>query len=101
MCACLRQTQPVLAAGSSADTLADQRVVTLMNPPAAALGELPPPAPRPYELPASGPLVELRDVSVSYGDLVVLRQVHWVLGRETHCCVSGPNGCGRFCRTKA
>jgi molybdate transport system ATP-binding protein len=21
--------------------------------------------------------------------------VNWVLGRETHCCVSGPNGCGK------
>jgi molybdate transport system ATP-binding protein len=85
----------VLKAGNRTDTLADHRVIALMNPPAAKLGHLPPPAPRPYELPASGPLVELRDVSVSYGDLAVLREVNWVLGSDTHCCVSGPNGCGK------
>jgi len=85
----------VLRAGSRADTLADPQVVALMNPAAADLGQLPPPYPRPYELPADGPLVALRDVSVSYGDLSVLRQVNWVLGRDTHCCVSGPNGCGK------
>jgi len=59
------------------------------------LGELPTPAPRPYELPADGPLVMLRDVSVSYGDLQVLHNVNWALAREQHCCVTGPNGCGK------
>jgi molybdate transport system ATP-binding protein len=39
--------------------------------------------------------VELRNVSVSYGELSVLRNVNWVLDRQTHCCVSGPNGCGK------
>lgn len=85
----------VIRAGSRADTLAAPEVVALMNPPTADLGQLPPPYPRPYELPASGPLVVLRDVAVSYGELTVLRQVNWVMGRDTHCCVSGPNGCGK------
>jgi molybdate transport system ATP-binding protein len=39
--------------------------------------------------------VELRNVSVRYGELAVLHQVNWTLGRDTHCCVSGPNGCGK------
>ncbi len=85
----------VLTAGSRADTLTDPRVIALMNPPAADLDHLPPPSPRPYELPASGPLVALQDVGVSYGELTVLRQVNWIFGRDTHCCVSGPNGCGK------
>ena len=85
----------VVAAGASADVLADPAVEQLMNPPVAELGLLPPPAPRPYELPADGPLLQLHDVNVSYGDLSVLREVNWVLGRDTHCCVSGPNGCGK------
>tara|TARA_R110001592_G_scaffold363392_1_gene687097 strand:+ start:17876 stop:19351 length:1476 start_codon:yes stop_codon:yes gene_type:complete len=85
----------VLTAGNRADTLADPRVIALMNPPAADLGHLPPPSPRSYELPASGPLVALHDVAVSYGELTVLRQVNWVFDRDTHCCVSGPNGCGK------
>lgn len=84
-----------VAQGKSLEVLADPAVQQLMNPPVADLGQLPPPAPRPYELPASGPLLALQDVSVSYGDLSVLRNVNWVLGRDTHCCVSGPNGCGK------
>ena len=85
----------VAASAERAALVSMDSVRGLMNPPMAELDKLPPPAPRPYELPATGPLVELRDVSVSYGELSVLRKVNWVLGRQTHCCVSGPNGCGK------
>ena len=85
----------IVANGTRDGVLSQDSVLQLMNPPMADLGKLPPPAPRPYELPASGPLVELRNVSVSYGELSVLRNVNWVLDRQTHCCVSGPNGCGK------
>ena len=49
----------------------------------------------PTQLPADKPLLELRDVTVQYGDLTVLRNVNWVFERGTHCCISGPNGCGK------
>jgi molybdate transport system ATP-binding protein len=84
-----------LVQGERDAVLADPRVQALMHPPVAALGELPAPAPRPYELPADGPLLQLRDVSVRYGEVTVLDRVNWVLGRDHHCCVSGPNGCGK------
>jgi molybdate transport system ATP-binding protein len=85
----------VLVEGEREAVLADPRVQALMNPPVAELGQLPAPAPRPYELPASGPLLQLRDVSVRYGEVTVLDKVSWVLERDHHCCVSGPNGCGK------
>ncbi len=85
----------IVATGSRAEVLALPAVRSLMSPPVADLGELPPPAPRPYELPARGPLIELRDVSVRYGDLQVLRNVNWRFDRDSHCAVSGPNGCGK------
>jgi molybdate transport system ATP-binding protein len=85
----------LITAGARAAVLADREVQALMNPPMAELGTLPAPTPRPYQLPASGPLLQLRNVNVSYGDLVVLRGVNWVMDRETHCCVAGPNGCGK------
>ncbi len=85
----------ILTAGDRASVLADQRVTELMSPPLPELGALPPPAQRPYELPGDGPLLELRQVSVSYGDLQVLKDVDWVFQRGQHCCVSGPNGCGK------
>ncbi len=86
------QYSPAIAGNN---IVADAAVQALMNPPVASLGELPPPAARPYELPTGKPLLELRDVTVRYGDLTVLRNVNWILERGTHCCISGPNGCGK------
>ena len=85
----------LMASASRAEIESNPEVQALMNPPVAELGTLPLPAPRPYELPASGPLLQLRNVSVRYGELEVLRDVNWVLNRDQHCCVSGPNGCGK------
>lgn len=83
------------ASGAREDVLAREAVQALMSPPLADLGALPPPAPRPYELPADKPLLALRDVSVRYGDLTVLRDVNWTMERHHHCCIAGPNGCGK------
>ncbi|MDZ7783074.1 MAG: ATP-binding cassette domain-containing protein [Halioglobus sp.] len=85
----------IAACGPRNQVLARTSVRSLMSPPAAELRPLPTPMPRPYELPPAVPLLQLRDVAVSYGDVAVLRHVDWVLPRGTHCCVSGPNGCGK------
>lgn len=84
-----------LACGTRTEVLSDPGVEALMNPPLVELAELPPPAERPYTLPDSGPLLRLRDVEVSYGQLTVLQGVNWTFGRNQHCSVSGPNGCGK------
>ncbi len=85
----------VLCSGPRRAVLADERVQTLMNPPMPALAALPTPAPRPYALPVSGPLIKLRDVAVSYSGVSVLKGVNWTLERGRHCCIAGPNGCGK------
>lgn len=86
----------VLATGARQDILNNEHVLALMNPPFAELEDLPPPAPRAYQLPEQKvPLIMLRNVSVSYGDLQVLNEVNWTFSRAQHCCVSGPNGCGK------
>ena len=85
----------VVAAGSRDPTLKAPAVQSLMNPPGAELAQLPQPFPRSYTLPPNGPLLELRGVSVRYGDFQVLRDVNWTFHRGCHCCVSGPNGCGK------
>jgi molybdate transport system ATP-binding protein len=84
-----------LKAGARAEVMADQQVAALMNPPLPTLVNLPKPAARPYELPVSGPLLQLKSVAVSYGDLQVLHNVDWIFDQGQHCCVSGPNGCGK------
>ncbi len=86
----------ILATGPTQEILNNEHVQALMNPPFAELEDLPPPAPRTYHLPEQKiPLIVLRNVSVSYGDLQVLNKVNWTFSRAQHCCVSGPNGCGK------
>ena len=85
----------ILACDTRENVFADAQVQRLMYPPLPPLGELPPAAPRQWELPGGAPLLELRKVNVQYGDLVVLRDVNWRFAKGDHCCISGPNGCGK------
>lgn len=41
------------------------------------------------------PTFELRDVSVSFGDLCVFRDLNWRFERDQHCLIAGPNGSGK------
>lgn len=88
-------TGQVLASDTRQSIMSSAAVNALLHPPMPPLGELPPPAARPYTLPTDGPLLALRNVSVAYGDFTVLRDVNWTLPRNTHCCIAGPNGCGK------
>jgi molybdate transport system ATP-binding protein len=85
----------VLACGTRQAIWESRAVTELMNPTMAELGALPPPAARPYALPTEAPLLQLRNVSVRYGDVSVLQNVDWTMPRNTHCSISGPNGCGK------
>ncbi len=85
----------VIAAGPRQQVLADPAVTSLMNPPPLSFGALPPPAERPYTLTPDAPLLQLRNVSVSYGETRVLKAVNWTLGPGQHCNIAGPNGCGK------
>ncbi len=57
---------------------------------AAPLPESDAPSPCP-----EGALIELRDVSASYGEHRVLEGVNLRLERGEHLCIAGPNGCGK------
>ena len=85
----------VLQSGRKSDVLASDAVHLLLNPPATPMAALPPPAPRPYTIPPDQPLLQLRGVDVSYGDLAVLQGVDWTFEHGQHCAISGPNGCGK------
>ncbi len=85
----------VVAAGPRDEVLADPTVQSLMSPPALRFTELPAAAERPYQLAPNAPRLELRNVSVSYGDTRVLDGVNWTLGAGQHCNIAGPNGCGK------
>ena len=84
-----------VASGSRRQVLADGSVEALMNPPLPALLDLPTPAARPYQLAGDEPLLILRDVEVAYGEVTVLESVDWTFSPGQHCCISGPNGCGK------
>ena len=85
----------VLTSGARETVLAQDSVKTLFNPSLPNLGPAPDPAQREYVIPQSGPLLDLRKVNVSYGELQVLDNVDWQFNRGQHCYISGPNGCGK------
>ncbi len=85
----------IIASGPRETVLCAPETVPLLNPPLPELTALPPPAPRPYELPDSGPLLALHSVNVSYGEQPVLSDLNWIFERGQHCSISGPNGCGK------
>lgn len=53
------------------------------------------PAPAPVPADEKNPLVEMRHVTVKYGDTAVLRNVNWTVRRGEHWAVTGPNGAGK------
>ena len=85
----------VLAAGPAGELCRDDGVVGLMKPDAPKLGQLPAPYSRPYQVDPDCPLLELRGVSVSYGETTIFKDVDWTLERGQHCAISGPNGSGK------
>jgi molybdate transport system ATP-binding protein len=85
----------VAASGTRSEVLEQPKVRALMSPPELRLGELPAPAERTYQLNAGTALLELKRVSVNYRDVNVLQDLDWTLQPGQHCCISGPNGCGK------
>lgn len=85
----------ILLQGPASTVQTDPTVAQVLSPALPDMTALPARAERPYQLPEMGPLLALHDVSVNYGDVQVLKGVHWVLERGQHCAVSGPNGCGK------
>lgn len=85
----------VFAQGSREEVVESSPVIALMSPPARSFADLPSPAPRAYSIADNAPLLELRDVTVRYGNLTVLDRINWTMARDNHCCIAGPNGCGK------
>ena len=85
----------ILLQGPAGTVQNDPTLDQVLSPPLPDMTALPDGAERPYQLPESGPLLALHNVSVNYGDVQVLRNVSWILQRGQHCAVSGPNGCGK------
>lgn len=88
------------ATGHRAEILASPECASLMAPPAVAFRA---PPTRATGSPggvdegnmATSPTIELREVSVSFGEHTVFRNLDWTFERGQHCLISGPNGCGK------
>jgi molybdate transport system ATP-binding protein len=81
--------------------VAGTRLEILRSSPKAAfalksIGELPPlePVEEPA-LPPSAPLIEMRNVSVTYGDVRVLQNITWTMQPGEHWAIIGANGAGK------
>lgn len=56
---------------------------------------LPESAAPPIKLPENQPHFELRNVTVQYGDKVILNQLSWLVEPHQHWWIKGPNGAGK------
>ncbi|MBU2055605.1 MAG: ATP-binding cassette domain-containing protein [Proteobacteria bacterium] len=86
----------VVHAGTRSAVITPARMKTLAGLP-QILQERPLPAPdeRTATPPAAGPLVEMKNIHVAYGDLVVIEGLNWTVRRGEHWAVVGPNGSGK------
>ncbi len=85
----------IKALGERNHVLADPTVRQVMQPPLLPLQALPTAPGRPGRRATDGDLIRLRGVEVSYGDARILHNVDWTFASGNHCCISGPNGCGK------
>ncbi len=88
-----------IASGERREVLSSTAVKALMQPPTPPLRALPDAARR-VRRDGDGDghdnaLIRLRGVSVSYGDTRILHDINWTFTSDDHCCMSGPNGCGK------
>ena len=89
----------VQATGRTPQLLSDPRTARLLAAP--TLHFEPPATPDPSPTDATGdggaphPTLDLQNVSVSFGDLCVFRELTWRLDAHQHCLIAGPNGCGK------
>jgi molybdate transport system ATP-binding protein len=88
----------IVAQGPRAEVLAGHRLEELYGPDAAEGATMAPdgpPASLPERAAAGAPLVELREVTVRYGETTVLDRVSWTLRRGERWALLGPNGSGK------
>lgn len=53
------------------------------------------PSGRPERSASTEPLIRLQNVTASYGELAVLRNIKWTMEPSHHVLIEGPNGCGK------
>jgi molybdate transport system ATP-binding protein len=59
------------------------------------LGPMPPAKERPYNIDHQQPLIDLKQVNVSYNEQAILTDINWRFDWGQHCCIAGPNGAGK------
>jgi molybdate transport system ATP-binding protein len=84
----------VLARGESSSLLDTEQAQQVLAAPALRF-QAPPLHPDPQGSGHAAPTVELRDVTVNFGDFCVFRDLNWRFDPQQHCVIAGPNGCGK------
>lgn len=84
----------IIAMGEPQTVLDSSEGRRLLEPATVAFGALPKEKSTDAR-PRSEPTIELQDVSVSFGDLCVFRNLDWSMAPHQHTLIVGPNGCGK------
>lgn len=87
------QDLALLAQGPEAEVRKQDCFLALLDPQPRLPASLPVAEDSLEEMPET--LIELRDVSASYGEQRVLSDVNWTMSRHDHVVVEGPNGSGK------
>ncbi|WOJ93009.1 ATP-binding cassette domain-containing protein [Congregibacter variabilis] len=84
----------IVATGSPREVLSSPEGQKAMEAPPLDFG-LPPAKPGLEAPDCVTATIELNNVSVSFGDLCVFRNLNWRMGPNQHSLIAGPNGCGK------
>jgi molybdate transport system ATP-binding protein len=85
----------IVAAGPARTLRDDPRTNALLSAPQVRFIDPPDSPNTPLTEAAEDPTLDLRDVSVAFGDFCVFRDLTWRLDPQQHCLIAGPNGCGK------
>ncbi|WDE98740.1 ATP-binding cassette domain-containing protein [Lentisphaera profundi] len=85
----------IIAAGPRARVQQSREFERLFKSPPAIPSSLPSSYAAPKHIEKSSEIIQMKDLSVVYGDKTVINKLTWSVKAGDHWCISGPNGAGK------
>ena len=91
---CLDQCQKIIS-GPRERVLASREFAQLFKEPPPSLTSMPPSYTGPEAIQKGEEIIRMEDLSVIYGEKIVIDAINWSVNAGEHWCISGPNGAGK------